>query len=131
MHLVDEFVLRVGQTQKGGAVARGGPCPCTAPRVAFDKDVLGGGADATDGVDGGLVEPEDEVLVHIVVLVVGIEDDVVVGRKELGCGGPPGAEAVYVGDHLVVVAAEVVRVDDGIGALAGDVPDDLSRCESC
>ena len=127
VHLIDEFVLRVGQTQKGGAVARGGPRPGAAPRVALDEDVLRRGAHAADGVDGGLVEPEDEVLVHVVVLVVGVKDDAVVGGEELGCGGPPGAEAVYVGDHLVVVAAEVVRVDDGVGAFAGDVADDLAE----
>jgi hypothetical protein len=49
-------------------------------------------------------------------LVVGVEDDVVVGRVPLRHRRPPGPEAVGVRDDLVVVASEVVRVNDGVGA---------------
>lgn len=90
--------------------------PSTTPRVALDEDVLGRGAGVADGVDGGLVQLVDERVVHVVVLVVGVEDDelvVDVPRRHLG---PPRAEALHVRDDLLVVAPEVVRVDDGVGA---------------
>jgi hypothetical protein len=40
-----------------------------------------------------------------VVLVVGVEDDLVVGGEELGHRGPPLLEPVYVGDDFFVVPA--------------------------
>ena len=72
VHLVDELVLGIGE---GGEVGVGRvPCPGAGPGVAFGEDVLRGGAGAADGVDGGLVEVEDEVLVHVVVFIVDVED---------------------------------------------------------
>lgn len=81
------------------------PCPGAGPGIAFDKDGLRGSARRPDAVDGRLVEPEHQRVVHVVILVVGVEDDLVVGSEELGGRGPPGLEAVGVGDDLVVIPA--------------------------
>lgn len=79
----------------------------------------------TYAVDGSLVELRNEGVVHVVVLVVGIEDDLAVAR-EPGCNGlPVRLETVRVGNHVAVVAPEVLRVDDGVCAFARDVADNL------
>lgn len=88
--------------------------PGTAPRVALDEDVLARGAGAADGVDGGLVQLVDKRVVHVVVLVVGVEDDKVVVGIARRHRGPPRAEALHVADDLSVVPPEVVRVNDRV-----------------
>lgn len=90
--------------------------PGTGPGVAFDKDVLGRGTGASDGVDGGLVQLADEGVVLVVELVVGVKDDLLVGSVSLSHDGPPRSEPGDIGDDVAVVAAEVVGVDDGISA---------------
>jgi hypothetical protein len=52
-----------------------------------------------------LVEAEHERVVHVVVLVVGVEDDLVVVGEHLGRRRPPGFEAVNVSDDLFIVTA--------------------------
>lgn len=42
------------------------------------------------------------------VLVVGVEDDLAVAREPGGNGLPVGSESAGVGDHVAVVAAEVL-----------------------
>lgn len=79
MHLVDELVGRVLQLLE--VVIRRGPGHCRGPRVALCEDVLRVRAGGTDGGDGGLVEVEDQCLVNVVVLIVGVEDDLVVGLE--------------------------------------------------
>lgn len=69
MHLIHKLVLRVLQVDQAGAIAGRNPSPCAGPRVALRGDVLGCGAGGADAVDGGLVEVEDELLVHVVVLL--------------------------------------------------------------
>ena len=81
------------------------PGPRARPGIALDKDGLGGGARRPNPVNGRLVEPEHERVVHVVILIVGIENDLVVGSKELSGRSPPGLEAVNVGDDLVVITA--------------------------
>jgi hypothetical protein len=92
------------------------PVPGAGPRVPLDEDVLRGGSGASDAVDGLLVQHGDDRVVLIVELVVGVEDDVVVARVALGHRRPPCLEPVAVRDDVAVVAPEVVRVDDGVGA---------------
>ena len=84
VHLVDNVVGGVGQAEETGAVAAGDPGPGACVDVAFDEDGLGGGAGGADAVDGGLVEGDDELLVHVVVFVVGVEQDVGVGGELAG-----------------------------------------------
>jgi hypothetical protein len=68
VHLVDDLVLRVGESLEVVVVV--GPGPGSAPGVAFNEDVLGSGTGGTDTVDSGLVQVQDNGLVHVVVLVV-------------------------------------------------------------
>lgn len=68
MHLVHDLVLRVGEGLQ--VVVYVDPGPGAGPGVAFDEDVLRGGACGADAVDCGLVEVQDELLVHLVVFVV-------------------------------------------------------------
>jgi hypothetical protein len=91
------------------------PVPRPGPGIPLDKDVLRGSAGRPDAVNGLLVEARDEGVVLVVELVVGVEDDVVVGRVPLRYSRPPSLEAVRVRDDLVVVSPEVVWVDDGVG----------------
>lgn len=56
------------------------PSPGAGPRVSFDENELGSGTSGTDSIDTGLVEVEDEGLIHIVVLIVGVYDSM---RKSL------------------------------------------------
>ena len=123
VHLVDDLVLGIG---KGGHVGVGHvPGPGAGPLVTLNEYVLGGGAGGTDTVDGGLVEVEDEGLVHGVVLVVGVEDDVGVGLELGGNVGPEGLESVGIGDDFAIVAAIVVGVENDIGTGVGDRVDNL------
>lgn len=104
VHLVDELVLGVRQAAHRVGVAARHPAPGTGPGVALCRDVLRGGARGADAVDAGLVQADDEVLVHVVELVVDVEDDLgVVG--ELGRDvGPPRLEAILVADDVAVEA---------------------------
>ena len=60
------------------------------------------------------------------VFVVGVKDDLVVVGKELGHGGPPGFEAVDIGNDFIVVPTEVVGVNDSVATLASDILDNLT-----
>ncbi len=122
MHFVHDLVLRVRERRE--VVVGRVPRPGAGPRVALDKDVLRRGARGADAVDGGLVEVEDEGLVHVVELVVGVEDDARVGGELGGDGLPPGAEGGGVGDDVAVVAAVVVRVENSVFARVSDEVDD-------
>jgi len=73
VHLVDDVVGWIRQAEKAVAVAAGDPSPGAAVGIAFDEDGLRGGAGGADAVDGGLVEGDHELLVHVVVFVVGVE----------------------------------------------------------
>jgi len=101
------------------------PSPSASVRVTFHEDVLARGTGRADAVDSGLVELCDEGVVHVVVLIVGVEDDLAVAREPGGNGLPVGLETVGVGDYVAVVAPKVLRVDDGVCAFACDVADDL------
>ena len=68
MHLVDDLVGGVGE--RFHVVVDLNPGPGAGPGVAFDEDVLGCGSCGADAVDGGLVEVENEGLVHVVIFVV-------------------------------------------------------------
>lgn len=90
--------------------------PGSRPGIPLDEDVLRGGAGRSNGVDGFLVQIGDESVIFVVKLVVRVEYDLAVGRVPLCHRRPPRAETVYVGDDVVVIAPEVMRVDDGVGA---------------
>jgi hypothetical protein len=68
VHLVDELVLWVLEVDHRCCVAARYPCPSTCPGVALGCDVLLCCAGSADAVDTGLVEVEDEGLVHVVEL---------------------------------------------------------------
>lgn len=51
------------------------PSPSAAVGVFLDKDALACGTSRPDAVDGGLVELRNETVVHVMVLIVGVEDD--------------------------------------------------------
>ena len=78
--------------------------PGTAPRVGLQEDELASGTRSTDAFDSGLIQVGDELVVHIVVLVVGIEDDFVVVLEARGNRLPPGLETGYVGDDVPIVS---------------------------
>lgn len=84
MHLVDDLVLGILEVLESLAVAAGDPAVGTGVRVTLNKDVLGGGAGLADGVDGGLIEAGNKRVFHVVVLVVGVKDDVLVVGEALG-----------------------------------------------
>jgi hypothetical protein len=71
---------------------------------------LGCGACGSDAVDGCLVEVSNEGVVHIVVFVVGVEDDVFVGRELAGDCLPECFETGCVSDYISVVTTCVDRV---------------------
>ena len=56
-------------------------------------------------------------------LIITIEDHFAVVFENGGKSLPERLEAGVVGDDVVVVAAEIVRVDDGVGTLGGYVVD--------
>lgn len=116
MHLVDDLVLGVLEVLESLTIAAGDPAVGTSVGVTLDKDVLGGSAGLADGVNGGLVEVGDKGVLHIVVLVVGIEDDVTVVGETLSNLCPPGTKVGRALDDLVVEAAVVMRVNHSIVA---------------
>lgn len=123
VHLVDDLVLGIGQGLE--VVVDRGPGPRAGVRVALDEDVLRGGACCPDAVDGGLVQVQDEGLVHVVVLIVGVEDDLGVALVHTGEVLPEGLEARGVGDDVTVEPAKVVWVNNGVGTGVGNKVD---RC---
>lgn len=76
MHLVDDIVVGIGQTHHGSAGSGGHPGPGTRVRISLDKDGLRRRASGTNAVDGCLVQLIDQGVVHVVIFVVGVEDDV-------------------------------------------------------
>lgn len=89
-------------------------------RVALGKDVLARGTGCTDTVDGSLVEVEHQSLVHVVVFVIGVEDNPAVGLELPRELVPEALEVGGRGDDGAVEAAVVVRVHHGVGARVGD-----------
>jgi hypothetical protein len=59
------------------------PCPSSRVRIPLNENSLGSGARGTDAIDGGLVEGGNERVVHVMVLVVGVEYYVPLGFKVL------------------------------------------------
>jgi len=108
VHLVDQLVGRVGQSLQ--VVVGRDPRVSARPAVALRKDVLRRRARAADRVDGCLVQVQHERLVHVVVLIVGVEDDLVVRLKGRRYGRPELAETSCVRDNGTVVTAEVVPI---------------------
>ena len=127
MHLVHELVLGVLEVNKAGGVAGRDPGPGTGPGVSLGRDGLFCGAGCADAVNGGLVEVEDEVLGHVVELVVCVEDDEGVVLELGRYVGPPRLEGRCVGDDVAHEASIVVRLDHGVAAFAGDVVDLLGQ----
>ena len=115
MHLVDEQVSGVGQP--GQVVVGRVPHVSSRVAVALGEDVLCGGAGSANGIDGGLIEVQDEVLVHVVVLVVGVEDDIVVVREGRRHRGPEAAESIDIFNYVTVVATKVVSVGTKISII--------------
>lgn len=68
VHLVDDLVLGVCQADQ--VAIHGRPCPGTTPRVSFHENVLRGGPGSSDGVNGRLVEVQNQSLVLGVEFVV-------------------------------------------------------------
>lgn len=79
--------------------------PGSAPGVGLQEDELARGASIPDTVYGRLIQVGNELIVHVVVLVVRVEDDELVVDEAGGDGLPPGFEAGGVGDDLLVVSA--------------------------
>ena len=128
MHLENQLVLRVHERAHSVGVAARDPGPGSRPAVALGGDVLGVGACGADAVNGGLVERHDEGLVHVVVFVVGVEDDLAIVLVRSCYGRPEGLEASDIGDDFIIVAPVVVRGDHGKCAPFGDVVDSLISC---
>jgi hypothetical protein len=59
------------------------PRPSPRVRIPLDENSLGSGARGTDAIDGGLVEGGNERVVHVMVLIVGVEDHVPLGLEVL------------------------------------------------
>lgn len=139
MHLIHNLVLRIRQA--GEVIIRSIPVPRARPRVALHKNILTRRARRADPVNGRLVELQHERLVHVVVLVVGVEDDPVVGLEGRGEVLPEGREGDRVGDDAALVAAVVVRVEDDVlaarrdevdgGGEVGEVGRVKGGCEGC
>lgn len=123
MHLVNELVLGILKVDERRSVSGRHPRPSTRPAVSLGRDILGCRACRAHTVDSRLVEVEHEGLIHIVVLVVGVEDDEGVVLELCRDVLPPGFEARGVGDDGMVEAAVVVGLDHGVGAFGGDVVD--------
>ena len=92
--------------------------PSTAPRVSLEEDELVGSPRISDTVDRGLVEIRDKLVIHVMVFIVGVEDDLLVVLEACRHGLPPGLEVGDVRDDIAVVASEVVGVENGVGAPA-------------
>ena len=84
--------------------------PGSAPGVRLKEDVLARCASGADAIDGCLVQVGHELVVHVMILVVRVEDDEVIGRKAAGHGRPPGFEAGGIGDDVAVIASWGVLV---------------------
>ena len=101
--------------------------PSTTPGGSLDEDQLGGSTRGTDAGDTSLVEVEGIGCADTIGFIVDIEDDVGI-RFELGSKVlPPGGEGSVVGDHSAIIASKIVRIEDGISSLSGDVGGNLKR----
>lgn len=67
MHLVDNLVLRIGESTYGSSILSGSSCPSYSPVVAFNCNTLRGCPRCTDTVDSGLIDIYNKTLVHIMV----------------------------------------------------------------
>lgn len=103
MHLIDNVILRIGQGSHRGVGSGGNPCPCTGVGISFYEDGLGCGSCSSDAIDGCLVKVSNEGIVHVVVFIVGVEDDVFVGGELAGDCLPECLEARRVCDYVPVV----------------------------
>lgn len=68
VHLIDDLVLGILQVLH--VVVHIGPGPGPGVRVTFNEDILLRGASLSDPVNGGLVEVQDQLLVHVMVFIV-------------------------------------------------------------
>lgn len=93
--------------------------PCATPRISLQPDKLPRRPSITNPINSRLVQVRHQPVVHVVVLVVGVEDDELVVLEAGGDGGPPGFEAGDIGDDLVVVAAWGEGVSLGLGGVWG------------
>lgn len=101
------------------------PSPSAGVGITLHEDVLTRSTGRPNAVDGSLVELRNEGVVHIVILIVGVKDDLAVTRESRSNGLPVRPKTGRVGDHISIIAPEVLRVDDGVCTLACDVADDL------
>jgi len=108
---INNLILRICQVLHRRRGPRIHKVPGAGPRVALYKDPLRCRPRRADAVDGGLIQPGHECVVHVVVLVVGVEDNLVVALEAGRDRGPPCLEARGVGYDLVVVAACVFVVN--------------------
>jgi hypothetical protein len=99
------------------------PRPSTGPLVTLDEDSLSSSSSANT-VDSSLVQVQNKSLIHSVVLIVSIKDNLAVALELSSKVLPPGLEVRGRSDDLVKVTAVVVRVKNDVGALAGDVVHD-------
>jgi hypothetical protein len=94
--------------------------------VAFHVDDLFR-AGSPNSVDGRLVQVNNELCGHCVVLVVGVPDHLAVVLVLRSHGLPPLLEATCVCDDLLVVSPIVVGLDHRIRSLARNVVDLLGE----
>lgn len=97
--------------------------PSTSPGGTFDEDELRRSPTSADRVNGSLHQAVDDRSIHVMRLVLEIENDMGIRGELLGKVLPPSRECIGVGDDAVVVTHEVVGVNDSIATLAGDVAD--------
>jgi len=84
--------------------------PRAAPGISLEENELAGRARITDSVYRRLVEVHHQLVLHVVVLVVGIENNLAVILEAGSDRLPPRLEAGGIGDDLVVVASKVMGV---------------------
>ena len=123
-------MARVGEINQASCVTGGNPGISACIGVAFDQDELRGSAGGTNAVDTGLIEVEDERLIHIVIFVVCVKYDGGVGFEARGKGLAECSEAVnilvdewearrskdnlrsVICHNIAIISAIIVRVDD-------------------
>ena len=102
----------------------------TGPHISLGGDVLGRCACRSDTVDGGLVQVEDEGLVHIMVFVISVEDNEFVALILCCDILPPCLETCSIGDDVLIEPTIVVWLNHGVCTFTGDVVDSLKCCVS-